>query len=131
MDVFLKVTAGIMVTTIVTITISKHSSDISLLLTMLVCCMVLIAAVAYLKPVIEVMNRLVKTGRIENEIFNILLKTAGIGLISQIACTICYDGGNQSLSKALQCLSTTVILYLCIPLFDRVLQLIETVLGSV
>ena len=131
MDIFLKVAAGIMVSMIVTITISKRSSDISLLLTMLVCCMVLIAAVTYLKPIIEVMNRLVKLSRIENEIFNILLKTAGIGLISHIACTICADSGNQSLGRALQFLSTTVILYLCIPLFERVLQLIETVMGNV
>ena len=62
---------------------------------MLMSAMVLIAAVTYIKPVIEFMNRLVKIGGIENEVFQILLKSAGIALISQVACTICTDGGNQ------------------------------------
>ena len=131
MDIFLKVTAGVLVVTIVTLTISRYSSDISLLLTMLVCAMVLISAVTLLKPVIEFMRRLVKIGGIENEVFHILLKSAGIGLISQVACTICSDGGNQSLSKALQFLATTVILMLCLPLFERLLQIVETVLGGI
>ena len=131
MDVFLKVTAGVLITTIVTITISRHSSDISLLLTMFVCCMVLLVAVTYLKPVIEFMQKLVNVGGIDNEVFNILLKSTGIGLISQIACTICSDSGNQSLGKALQYISSTTILYLSLPLLDRLLQLIEKVLGSI
>ena len=131
MDIFLKVTAGVLVVTIVTLTISRHCSDISLLLTILVSAMVLIAAVTYIKPVIEFMNRLVKIGGIDNEVFQILLKSAGIALISQVACTICSDGGNQSLAKALQFLATTLILTLCIPLFERLLQIIEAVLGGI
>ena len=131
MDIFLKITAGVLIATIVTLTISKHSSDISLLLTVLVCSMVLIAAVTYLNPVIEFINRLAKLGEVDDEIFQILLKTAGIGLISQIASSICIDGGNQSLGKALQFAATTVIMCLCVPLLNRVLQLIETVLESV
>lgn len=131
MDIFLKVTAGILVATIVTLAISKQSADISLLVTILVCCMAVIAAVNYIKPVINFMERLVSIGQIEGEVFSILLKTTGIGFISQITSMICVDAGNQTLGKTLQFVATAVILYLCIPLLEKVLILIETVLGSV
>ena len=131
MDIFLKLTAGVLVATIVTLTISRYSSDISLLLTLLVCVMILITAVTYLKQVLEFMNQLVKVGGMENEVFHILLKSTGIGLVSQVACTICSDGGNQSLAKALQLLTSIVILTLCIPLFEKLLQIIEAVLGGI
>lgn len=131
MEIFLKVTAGIMITTVVTLTISKQSSDISLLLTILVCCMAVIAAINYIKPVFGFMERLVEVGQIEGDIFRILLKTSGIGIISQIVTLICADSGNQTLGKTLQLVASAVILCLCVPLLDRILILIETVLGSI
>ena len=131
MEIFLKITSGILITTVVTLTISKKSSDISLLLTILVCCMAVIAVINYIRPIIHFMERLVDVGQIEDDIFRVLLKTAGIGLISHIVTLVCSDSGNQTLGKTLQFIATAVILYLCIPLLDRVLVLIETVLEKV
>lgn len=131
MDIFLKVTAVVLVTSIATLTISKHGSDISLLLTILVCCMAAISAVSYIKPIIQFMERLVGLGQLEEEIYHILLKTTGIGMISRIAAMICSDAGNQTLGKTLQFVATAVILCICVPLLDRMLSLIETVLGRV
>ena len=130
MDIFIKVTAGILITAIITVAVSKQSADVSLLLTILVSCMAILAVSSYLRPVIDFLERLVKIGQIENEVFSILLKTAGIGFISQIATMICSDAGNQSLSKTLQFVTTIVILCICVPLLDRILVLIETVLGN-
>ena len=131
MDIYLKVTAGVLLATIVTLVLARQNSDISLLLTILVSCMAVIVTVNYMKPVINFLERLVDVAEIEGEIFRTLLKTAGIGLISQFACMICADAGNQTLAKTLQFVTTAVILYLCVPLLNRILVLIETVLGSV
>ena len=128
MDIYLKVTAGVLLATIVTLVLARQNSDISLLLTILVSCMAVIVTVNYMKPVINFLERLVDVAEIEGEIFRTLLKTAGIGLISQFACMICADAGNQTLGKTLQFVTTAVMLYLCIPLLNRILVLIETVL---
>lgn len=131
MDIFLKITAGFLITSVVTLTIAKQNSDISLLLMIFVCCMAVISAISYFSPIIQFMERLVSVGQIEEDIFRILLKTAGIGIVSQIASMICSDAGNQTLGKTLQLVATSVILCICIPLFDKILILIETVLGSI
>lgn len=58
----------------------------------------------------------------------ILLKAVGIGLVSEIAGLVCTDAGNGSLGKALQMLGSAVILYLSLPIFTAILELIREIL---
>lgn len=131
MDVFLKVTAGILITAILSLVLSRNGADISLLLTICVCSMVVFAALSYLKPVLEFARRLIQVGQLSSELLDVLLKVVGIGLISQIAGLICADAGNRSLEKALQIATTAVILCISIPLLEEILSLLETILGEI
>ena len=131
MEVYLKISAAILITAVATLVLGKHASDFSLVLTLAVCCMALIPAASFLKPVIAFMERLVNVGKIADETFTILLKVAGIGFLSQIACMVCSDSGNQSLTKTLEFVTTVVILSLCIPLFEEILNILEAVLKGV
>ena len=128
MDIFLKVTAAILLSAILSLVLSKQGADISLLLTIAVSCMILIAALTYIKPILDFSRKLVTIGGIRTELLEILLKVVGIGMISQIAGLICADSGNQSLGKALQIMTIAVILCLSIPVLEEMLSLIETVL---
>lgn len=58
----------------------------------------------------------------------ILLKAVGIGLVSEIAGLVCTDAGNGSLGKTLQMLGSAVILYLSLPIFTAMLELIREIL---
>ena len=131
MDIFLKVTAGILITAILSLVLSRNGTDMGLLLTICVCSMVIFAAFSYLEPVFAFAQRLIQIGQLSSELLNILLKVVGIGLISQIAGLICTDAGNQSLGKALQIVTTAVILCISIPLLEEILSLLETVLGEI
>ena len=131
MDIYLKVTAGVLITAILCLVLSRHRADISLLLAICVCCMVALAAVSYLQPVLALANKLVQMGQLSSELLRALFKVSGIGLISQIACLICVDADNQSLGKVLQILTTAVVLSICVPLLDEILSLLETALGEI
>ena len=131
MDIYLKVTAGILVTAIMCLVLAKYGADISILLTLAVCCMVVGVAVSSLSPVLEFAARLVETGRLEHGLLTVFLKVIGIGLISQFAGLICADAGNQSLSKALQLMTTAIILCLSTPILEEMLSLLENLLGEV
>ena len=131
MDIYLKVTAGVLITAILCLVLSRHRADISLLLAICVCCMVALAAVSYLQPVLALANKLVQMGQLSSELLRALFKVSGIGLISQIACLICVDADNQSLGKVLQILTTAVVLSICVPLLEEILSLLETALGEI
>lgn len=131
MDIFLKVMAAVLITSILTLVLSKQSADISLLLTIAVCCIVIGASLSYIQPILNFAYRLVELGGLDTSLLSVIFKSVGIGMISQIATLVCVDSGNQSLGKAVQIMTVAVILSLSVPVLEQMLSLIETVLGEV
>ena len=131
MDIYLKVTAGILITAILSVVLSRQGKDISILLILCVCCMVVISTIAYFRPVVAFINKLIQIGRLNNQLLDLIMKVTGIGLLSQIAEFVCADAGSQSLSKTLQIITTTILVSISVPLLEEVLSLIENILGAI
>lgn len=131
MDFFLKVTAIILMTSVLSLVLTKQSADISLTLIVTVCCVVITAALSYIQPIWNFLLRLVEIGGIRSELLEILLKVVGIGMISQITELVCADSGNKSLGKSLQILTSALILCLSIPILDEMVSLIESLLRMI
>lgn len=131
MDIFIKAAAGILVTVVICLILSKYSKDYSVILVICVCSMVALIAMEYLQKIITFVEKLISAGNLNHELVDILFKAVGIGLLTEITSLICTDAGNVALSKAIQLLSSAVILWLCIPLFTELLELVEGVLRTV
>lgn len=131
MDVFLKASAGVLVAVVLILSLSKQGKDISLLLTIAVCCMVAVGAMKYLQPVMQFLQRLQNIGDLDSEIFSILLKSVGIGLLAEFTGLVCADAGNSSLGKATQLMATAAIIWISIPLLDKLIELIDNILGAI
>ena len=56
------------------------------------------------------------------------MKTTLIGIVTEIAALLCSDSGNAALAQALRLLSSCVMLYLSIPVFQALLDLIQRIL---
>lgn len=131
MNYFFQAAAGSLVACILCLTLDKKGKDFSILITVAVCSMTLLVAVTYMEPVLEFIRRLEAMGNMDNQMLVILLKAVGIGLLSDIASMICIDSGNASMGKALHILSTVIILWLSIPIFDALLDLLQKILGEI
>lgn len=131
MELFLQAAAAALLAVILCLTLGKQGKDTSILLTIAVCCMICLIALSYLKPVLQFLNQLEQISGIDSNMVTILLKAAGIGFLSEIAGLVCSDAGNSSLGKSLQILGSAVILWLSIPLFQGLLELIGQILGEV
>ena len=130
MDTFCKAAAAVLLAVVLVPAVAKTEKDISVLLTMAVCCLVAAAAFSYLEPVLDLLWELKTLGDLSGEMLGILMKAVGIGLVAEIAGMICADAGNGSLGKTLQILASTAILYLSIPLFQAFLTLVQEILGQ-
>lgn len=104
--------------------------DLGLVLGLTVCAMVALAALEYLEPVTALLDTLEELGGLDGNMVSILLKAVGIGLLTEIAGMVCTDSGNGSLAKALQLLGTAVTLWISLPLFTALLELIQEILGN-
>lgn len=131
MDAFVKAAAGILITAVLCLSLSKQGKDISLLLSLAVCCMVVAAATVYLQPIIDFFSRLQTLGQLDSGMLKILLKAVGIGLLAEMTGLICADANNAALGKALQFLATAAILWLAIPLLTELIDLLEKILGAI
>ena len=131
MDVFLKSVAGILVCVVLGLILSKNGKDYSALLIIFVCCMVSITAMHYISRVLTFIHNLEAIGNLNHEMLEILFKTVGIGLIGEITVLICSDAGYSALGKVIQILSSCVILWICLPIFEQLLSLVQEVLGAI
>lgn len=131
MDNFVKATAGVLIALIISMVLSKQGKDFSILLTVLVCSIISITALNYLEPVITFFDRLQILGELDPSFIRILLRSVGIGIIAEISGLICTDAGNAALGKTLQILAGAVILWMSVPLFTNIIELIEEILVSV
>ena len=131
MSIFIRTVAGILVAVLLNICISKQAKDFSLLLTVLVCCCIAGAATHYLEQIIDFVRTVNHLANIDAEGIAIVFKAVGIGILGEIVCQICDDSGNASLGKTLKLLTSSVILWLSLPLFIALLELIEGILIAV
>ncbi len=129
MDVLLKAAAGVLLTVIISLILSRQGKDFSILLVICVCCMICSAAIGYYQQIFQFIQKLERTGNLNSELISIIAKSVGIGLLSEITVLICTDSGNSALGKVIQILSSAVIIWLCIPLFTELLELVEGILG--
>lgn len=131
MDIFLKLAAGTLVSLILYLILLKQGKDISGLLTTAVCCMLAVGAMEYITPVIVFIDRLQEISGLDSTILQIILRTVGISILAEITSVICQDAGNAALGKSLQILAGAVVLWLSIPLFNQLLDLVEELLLAI
>ena len=131
MDIFVKASALVLIVSVLYQMVSGRNKEIGTLLLVLGACAVLIAAMSYIEPVFAFISKLQILGNLNSEMLEILLKSVGIGLLTEISVLVCNDMGNSSMGKTLQILATAVILWLSLPMLNSLLDLIGNLLGEV
>lgn len=131
MDIFVKTTAGVLIAVVLSVVLEKQGKDLSVLLVLAVCSMVAVAAMEIFREIISFLRRLESLGELNHDILTVLLKSVGIALLAEITALVCADSGKGALGKVLQLLATAVILWISLPLFTELMDLVETILGSV
>lgn len=130
MDKLLHGCAAVLVAVILISVLGNDRKDMGMLIGTGVCCMVVLLALEYLKPVLDFIGQLENMGDLDHSLIQRLLKIVGTGVISEIAALICADSGNHALGKSVQYLACAVILWLCLPLYAMLLELLQKIMGE-
>ena len=127
----MKATATILVALILYLTISNGRKEFAVLLTVSVVCIIGLIAVEFISPIISFIWELTSIGNLNTDLLGVLLKCVGIGLIAELTCLICSDAGNATLGKILQVLASIVILWLSIPLFKCLIDIVKEIMVAI
>lgn len=130
MDEFYQAVACVLLTVIVAMALDGHAGATSRILVILVSIMVLTAGIRYFRPVMNFLRTLSHMTGLQEEIIFSLMKTLGIAVTSEIAVLICNDSGHSSLGKALQMMANGIILWLSLPMFQGLLDLLQKLMEA-
>ena len=131
MEHFFQAAAAVLLAVILMLCLKKSQTGIGELISIFVCSVLAILAISYLKPVIEFIQSIQRLNMMDNQLLKTVFKVVGICVIAEIVELICIDSGNSAMGKALQLLSSAVVVWLAIPLMTSFLELIEGVLKGI
>ena len=131
MEAFWKAAAIVILTIILGLTLDKTQKDISIVLTVTACGVVMMIAMQYLSEVIRFIRELSDKCGDQNSLVDMLLKISGVALVTELTGMISADAGKTSLGTAIQILGTSVILFLSIPIFESFLVIIQEILRAI
>lgn len=130
MEILLKLSAAALLTVVLLLILEKQEKHIAVLLCIFVCCMIVVATIDILQPVRTVIKNLQQTAEIDGSMLSVLLKSTVTAVLCEITGTVCAEAGYGSLGKALHFTGICTILYLSMPLFSSLLELITQLLGG-
>ena len=125
-----KAAALVLLSVILGTAIGKTEKDMALLLTVTSCCLVLLAAVPYLRQVLAFLWQLGSRFSFPDSTLNTLLNMAGVALITEVTGLISADAGSSALGRAMQLLGNAAILAMAVPLLETLLTVIQEILGG-
>lgn len=131
MEDMIKVAAGSIVAATLTIILQGQGKVYVSLLIIAACAMGAYIAFVYIKPIIEFLNRLQEVSNLNSGSLSLLLKAVGIGLLNEICGAICTDTGNTSLAKMLSLVSSVAIMWISLPVLEKIMDLIIGVLEGI
>lgn len=122
--------AAALIGVILSLIVGRQSKDLGVLLSLAVCVLLCIGTAGFLEPVMELLRELRRIGELDGGAVGIMLKCAGIGILSELAGLVCADAGEHAAGRALQLCSNAAILWLSLPLFRQILTMIGEVLAK-
>ena len=129
MENYWKACAIMILTVVLGAALGKTEKDLSVVLTLAACCIILMVALEYLSDILVFLWELGSGIGDRNPFTGILLKIGGVALVTEVSSLLSSDAGNSSLGKAMQILGNSVILFLSLPILEGFLEIIREILG--
>lgn len=115
---------------ILALILAKQTRELSILLT--IACSVAIIGISFgfLEPIVDFVTELRLLGELEQGQVAILLRSAGMCLVTELACGICEDVGQSTLAKMVRFCGNVALVYIALPLLTAVMDVLKELLGG-
>lgn len=83
-----------------------------------------------LSPLISALRRMTALGRVGENYLGVVLRGAGVCLVTQLAADTCRDAGDTALAGKAELTGRVILLLLAVPLYEQILTLIVGVVNG-
>ena len=130
MEQFFQVLAVALITVTAILFLRKRAGEFTLILALLCISVLCYFAVSMLQPVLELLDRLEELSGVNTAVLSPVMKTAMIGILTNIGAGVCADSGENGIAKMVEFCGTAAALYLSVPLISAVLEMLDNLLGG-
>lgn len=123
--------AVIGIVTVVLVTLIRRSNaELALLLTIGACVLMALLVLKLVEPVISFLGKLQTLAGLDGALLTPLLKSVGIGIITQLCAAFCTDAGENALARLIELCGGVLAIYIALPLLEAVIDMIRTMTGG-
>lgn len=108
----------------------RYSPEHALLVSLVCCAAAVAAAVQLMNPVLQFWRKLQGLTGMESAVFSPLLKTAAIGLLTEVSGAFCQEAGEAALGRIVALCGGILTMVCALPLGELVLELLQTMIGG-
>ena len=130
MEDYLKISGMCLCAAVLSAALDKRDRTLSMALGLLSCVLVLMAVVRRMRPAAVFLEELAELSGLGGEYLLPLTKAVGVGLVTQVACAVCEDGGHTVLAKSAEISGVCAAIALTLPLLRASLELIRQMMGG-
>lgn len=125
-EIFL-VIGGAVTAMLLTVTLREIKKEYAVLLSLVCTVALMLWAVGAMTPVIRQMEELIASTRLDLRYGEILLKSLGVAICTQLACDACKDAGEAAIGAKVEFCGRVCLVALSLPLFSEVLSLAQRI----
>lgn len=118
------------ITVIVASLLKKTSRELALLLSIAACILISLILLQLAKPVVDFFSKLRDLAGLDKNLMTPMLKTLGIGLLTQLCATVCADAGENAVANLIELCGGILALYVALPLLEAVIDMVQTMSGG-
>lgn len=128
MDIF-GVAAVSLCSVVIALLLKRRNEEYTMLLSLVTVIMLMVAALQNAAPMISEIQALTNSGLFNNGYIEILMKTIGITIISQVTVNICKDSGQSAVAYGVNLAGKVAVLVIAMPIITGIFSYINEILA--
>ena len=108
--------------------VKKNNPESSLLISVALSIFALFLSFEVLYAVLEFLRQIAAAAGISTETLGVILKTAGISIVTKLAADMCKEAGQQGAASGVEFMGAVTAIYVALPLFRTVFDIINSLL---
>lgn len=130
MEQFIQAAVIGVITVVITSLLKKTSRELALLLSIAACILISLILLQLARPVVDFFSKLRDLAGLDRAMMTPMLKTLGIGLLTQLCATVCSDAGENAVANLIELCGGILAVYVALPLLEAVNDMVQTMSGG-
>ncbi len=120
---------GVVTAVLVTL-IRRSNAELALLLSVAACVVMALVVIRLVEPIISFFGKLQALSGLDDELLTPLIKSVGIGIVTQLCAAFCTDAGENAVARLIELCGGVLAIYIALPLLEAVIDMIRTMMGG-